>query len=92
MSARRIRRAVREQRYEFTAHALEEMDEDDLTEANVRDVLLRGQVVRELSDDPRGTRLVVRSKPRRRAEDVEVVCRFLPSRRLRIITAYTLEE
>ena len=39
MSVRRIRKAVREDRYELTAHAIEEMDEDDLTEDDVRDVL-----------------------------------------------------
>jgi hypothetical protein len=83
---------VREELYELTAHALEEMDEDDLTEADVRDVLLRGQVIRELTNDPRGTRFVVRSRPRRREEEVEIVCRFLPSQRLRIITVYAIEE
>ncbi len=35
MSLRRIRRAVREGRYEFTVHALEEMDEDDIAELDV---------------------------------------------------------
>ena len=92
MSLRRIRRAVRQDRYELTVHAIEEMDEDDLTEDDVRDILLRGRVVRELTTDPRGPRFVVRGRPRGRDEDVEVVCRFLPSERLRIITVYAMEE
>jgi hypothetical protein len=91
MSVRRIRKAVREDRYELTAHAIEEMDEDDFTEDDVRDVLLRGRLVRELTNDPRGVRFVVRGRPRGREEEVEVVCRFLPSERLRIITVYAME-
>ena len=60
MSIKRIGRAVRQERYEFTMHALEEMDEDDLTEAEVRRVLLDGELRARLTDDPRGIRFVVR--------------------------------
>ncbi len=42
MGLKRIRRRIREVRYEFTIHALEEMDEDDLDEADVRQAILRG--------------------------------------------------
>ncbi len=90
MNLRRIRRAIREERYEFTAHAIEEMDDDDLAEEDVRDILLRGKLDRELTRDPRGSRFVVRGEPR--GLEVEVVCRFLPSNRLRIITVYAMEE
>jgi hypothetical protein len=91
MSQRRIRRAVREDRYEFSVHALEEMDNDYLTEADVRQVLLRGQLKAELTDDPRGSRFVIRSVVRE--NEVEIVCRFLPgSGWLRIITVYVVKE
>ncbi len=92
MSIRRIRRAVREDRYEFTIHALEEMDEDDLTDADMRDALFKGKVVDRLSDDPRGIRFVVRGTPKDDDSEIEVVCRFMPSGLLRIITVYVLEE
>lgn len=36
MGLKRIKRAIRESHYEFTVHALEEMDDDDLDEADVR--------------------------------------------------------
>jgi len=36
MSVKRIRRAVRDGSYEFTTHALEEMDEDALTDEDVK--------------------------------------------------------
>ena len=68
------------------------MDEDSLTEEDVRDVILHGNVVAELTDDPRGVRFVVKGTTRNGDEEVEVVCRFLPSGLLRIITVYALEE
>ncbi len=92
MGLKRIRRRIREVRYEFTIHALEEMDEDDLDEADVRQAILRGDLSAELTDDPRGTRFVVRGTTRKQDREIEVVCRFLPSGLLRIITAYQVEE
>ena len=47
MGLKRIRRAIRESRYEFTVHALEEMDEDDLDEAEVRQAIVRADAAGE---------------------------------------------
>ena len=41
-------------------HALDEMDEDLLTEGDVRRALLNCQLRAKLVDDPRGVRFVVR--------------------------------
>ncbi|MFN0123223.1 MAG: DUF4258 domain-containing protein [Blastocatellia bacterium] len=92
MDIRRIRRGIREDRYEFTAHALEEMDEDFLSEEDVRNAILSGSVVAELSDDPRGARFVVRGESVVQNIWLDVVGRFLPSGLLRIITVYALDE
>ena len=92
MGLRRIRRAIRVGRYELTVHALEEMDEDDLGEADVLGALLRGVLSAELTDDPRGSRFVVRGKTHEGDREIEVVCRFLPSGLLRIITVYESAE
>lgn len=91
MGTRRIRRAARERRYEFTLHAIEEMDEDGLSEADIASVLLTGKLGRRLAKDQRGVRFVVRGSVRGLDRIVEVVCRFLPSNILRIITAYRLK-
>lgn len=88
MGLKRIRRALRENRYEFTVHALEEMDEDDLDEIAVRHCILNGEISAELTDDPRGVRFVVRAPTPENLDEMEVVCRFLPSGLLRIITVY----
>jgi phosphopantetheine adenylyltransferase len=92
MSIRRIRRAAREGRYEFTVHALEEMDEDDITEADVAQAIISGSLVATLTDDRRGIRFVVRGTSKDKDLDIEVVCRFLPSALMRIITVYTVED
>ena len=92
MGVRRIRRAVRLGRYEFTSHALDEMDDDALTADDVCHVLLQGKLVEELTDDPRGVRFVICGSPNLTDDQVEVVCRFMPSGLMRIITVYLLEE
>jgi hypothetical protein len=43
MSIRRIRLALREGRYGYSIHALEEMDEDGLMDSDVYDVIMRGK-------------------------------------------------
>lgn len=85
-----IGRAVLADKYEFTGHALDEMDDDELTETDVRHALLFGKVVAELTDDPRGTRYLVRRTRRAQGDQIEVICRFLSSGYLRVITVYTL--
>ena len=92
MGIKRIRRAIREGRYEFTVHALEEMDEDDLDESDVRYGILHGDISSELTDDPRGIRFVVLGNTQNKTRSLEVVCRFLPSGFLRIITVYQIGE
>ncbi len=92
MGIKRIRRAIRNGRYQYTVHALEEMDEDNLDEADVRQAVLHGDISTELTDDPRGIRFVVRGVTLDQNREIEVVCRFLPSGLLRIITVYQLEE
>ena len=83
---------MREGRCEFTLHALEEMEDDGLEEADVMAALSHGWLARRLADDPRGTRFAVRARLAGSSRRVEVVARFVPSGRLRIITAYRLED
>ena len=92
MGIKRIRRAIRERRYEFTIHTLEEMDDDDLDESDVRFAVLHGEISAELTDDPRGIRYVMLGNTQDKTRALEVVCRFLLSGLLRIITVYQLKE
>jgi hypothetical protein len=83
----RIQRAIREQGYRISSHANEEMSEDNLVAKDVENVILRGRIMRKFTRDPRGTRyeVVGNTTDGRRAR---VVCRFLPSGMLLVITAY----
>ncbi len=89
---RRIRQAFRDGQYYYSIHALEEMDEDGLTDADVKRAVMKGAIVATLTEDPRGTRFVVRGVILNDETEVEIVCRFLPSSTLRIITVYAIEE
>ena len=91
MSLWKLQRAVREERFEFTGHALDEMDEDNLLIEDVLNAILTGNIVAELKDDPRGTRFVVCGTSEDTDCKIEVVCRFLPSGLMRIITVYCPE-
>jgi hypothetical protein len=86
----RIRRAVREKRYQMTDHALEEADEDDLTLNDILSVLLNGDLDSTYTDDPRGTRYVIRGDVDE--NEVDVVCRFRQDGTLLIIiTVYVVD-
>ena len=87
----RIRRAVREQKYRISSHANEEMSEDDLEAKDIECIIFGGRVARRFTRDPRGTRYEVigDATDGRRGG---VVCRFLRSGVLLIITVYAEEE
>ena len=68
------------------------MDEDGLTDADVQQAAMNGRIVATLTGDPRGTRFVIRGLGLDEETEIEIVCRFLPSSTLRIITVYAIEE
>ena len=87
---RRIRQAVRERQYRISSHANEEMSNDELVLEDIERILLTGEIRRTLADDPRGDRyeIVGDAIDGRRGC---VVCRFLPSDVLLLITIYAEE-
>lgn len=87
----RMRQSVREENYRLSSHANDEMAEDFLEAADIENIILGGKVVRKFTRDPRGIRYEVmgQTKDNRRGY---VICRFLLSGTLLIITAYTEKE
>ncbi len=83
----RMRQAIREQQYRISGHANEEMSEDGFEAEDIESIILTGQITGRFTRDPRGTRYEVTGDATdgRRAC---VVCRFLPSSVLLIITVY----
>jgi hypothetical protein len=91
MSAmKRVQKAVRERRVELSEHALEEMDDDNLTLPQVLTVLRHDALYKTHKHDPRGTQYLVRGAAE--DDDVEVVCRFIASGILRVITVYEVDD
>ena len=83
----RIRKYITEQNYRVSVHAQEEADQDNLTKKDVENIILTGRITKKFTHDPRGTRYQVpgESKDRRTAC---VICRFLETNKLGIITVY----
>lgn len=87
----RLRRAAREERYRISSHANQEMSEDNLLAQDLESIVLTGRVARRFSRDPRGTRWEVAGRTTD-GRTASVVCRFLLSGVLLIITAYERQE
>ena len=87
----RIRQAIRLQHYRISAHANEEMSEDALEAHDIEAIIFRGTIPRRLTHDPRGTRYEITGTTTD-SRPATVVCRFLASGVLLIITAYVHEE
>jgi hypothetical protein len=68
------------------------MDDDRLDDLDVYEALMRGRIAAKLSGDQRGTRFVVRGFAMDQETEIEVICRFLSSGILRIITLYAVED
>lgn len=86
-----IRVAVWQGTYEVTIpHFFEELADDDLLLQDAETALLVGDIVRRLTDDPRGTRYVIRGKIHD-GRVIEVVVRMKARQRPLFITVYVLE-
>lgn len=87
----RMRRAIGEQRYRISSHANAEMADDSLIAVDIENIILTGEITRMFTHDPRGTRYEVVGDTAD-YRPAYVVCRFLLSGALLIITAYVEEE
>jgi uncharacterized protein DUF4258 len=74
----------------MTAHAMEEMAEDNLDILDVEHAMLNGQITRTEKDDPRRTKYVVEGTAANQQTPVGVVGRFTSTGRYLIITIYQI--
>jgi len=87
----RMQRAIRKQRYRISSHANEEMAEDFLMSADIEYIIQTGKIAQKFTKDTRGRRYEVLGNTVD-GREAYVVCRFLLSGALLIITAYAAEE
>jgi Domain of unknown function (DUF4258) len=83
----RMRQAIREQRYRISSHANDEMADDFLMAVDIEQIILTGKIDQKFTQDVRGRRYTVLGETTDYRNGY-VVCRFLLSGTLLIITAY----
>ena len=76
----------------MTAHAMEEMAEDDLDILDVEYSIFNGQVARTEKDELRGTKYVVEGLALDEQTPVGTVGRFTANKRYLIITVYAITD
>ena len=86
----RMRQAVRQQNYRLSSHANDEMADDWLTSVDIEEIIRTGTIADKFTHDPCGIRYEVYGKTRDQRQ-AYVVCRFLLSGTLLIVTAYAEE-
>lgn len=87
----RIREKIRLGQYDMTAHAMEEMAEDDLDILDVEHAVLNGRIARFEKNDPRGTKYVIEGKALNQIL-VGIAGRFTSTGRYLIITVYEITD
>ncbi len=87
-----IREKIRLRQYDMTAHAAEEMAEDNLDIFDIEQAVLNGRLAKIEKDDPRGTKYVIEGIGTDQATPVGVVGRFTGEERYLIITVYVVTE
>ena len=83
----RMRRAIREQNYRISSHANDEMADDFLMAADIEKTIETGRIAQKFTKDTRGRRYTVLGDTTNNRK-AYVVCRFLLSGVLLIVTAY----
>ena len=76
----------------MSAHAVDEMAEDDLDIVDVEVAVLNGKLVRVEKDDPRGAKYVIEGVAADEATPVGIVGRFAGGARYLIITVYEIKR
>lgn len=85
----KIRQKIIERKYYLSAHAEEEMADDNLEREDVENAILKGKVEKKLTHDIRGTRYRIEGLSKD-GRPVHVICRFKEDGFLIIITVYAL--
>lgn len=86
----RIRAKVRLRQYDMSAHAMDEMAEDNLDIEDVEQAIFNGHIVKVERDDPRGVKYVVNGIGIDGFTPIGIVGRFTDTKRYLIITVYEI--
>jgi hypothetical protein len=87
ISVELIRESIRSNQYEMSYHTERERGVEKITNAEIEEVLLKGEIIEDYPDDLRGPSCLVLGWIRRKVP-LHIVCGLSPSGWLRIITLY----
>ncbi|MEK7450070.1 MAG: DUF4258 domain-containing protein [Planctomycetota bacterium] len=90
-TSREIQNLVRGGRYEITAYADEEAQEDNVFPSDITNAILTGTVVKKYIDDSRGARYKILGNTLD-GRELFVICRFNTIGEVRIITVFIKEK
>ena len=82
-----LRRKIVNFQYELTQHAKDEAADEEIDTEDIESIVLTGKIARTLTKDVRGIRYAVAGLTNDK-RDAEIICRILPSGKMRIITVY----
>jgi hypothetical protein len=85
----KIRQKIIDKNYYLSSHAEDEMYDDRLNRSDIENTILKGKIIRKLSEDIRGIRYKIEG-PAKDGRLVHVICRFKEDGSLIIITVYAL--
>ncbi len=86
----RIREKIRFGQYDMTAHAMEEMAEEDLDILDIEEAMFSGKITRIEKDDPGGTKYVIEGVAKDGSTRIGIVGRFASKEYFLIITVYEI--
>ncbi len=87
----KLRDLVREEKYQISLHANEEMANDLLEAIDLENTILTGSITKRFTKDSRGTRYEVTGQACD-GRSVAVICRVVGSDWLRILTVFELGD
>lgn len=87
----KLRDLVREERYQISVHANEEMANDLLIAIDVENAILNGSITKKLTKDSRGTRYEITGQACD-GRSVSIICRIVGGEWLRIVTVFALGD
>lgn len=87
----KIRQKILDRAYYLSSHAEDEMLDDGLERGDVENAILKGRILKKLSEDVRGVRYRIEG-PAKDGRLIHAVCRFKEDENLIVITVYALTE
>jgi hypothetical protein len=86
MEIRTVQEKVRQGDYEISYHAEKERYAEDISLADIEAAILKGEVLEDYPEDPRGESCLILGYAE--ARPIHVVCGYTSTRSIRVITVY----